>query len=109
MKFNNDDQKWNFKQFAMINRTAGFVYNAVQGGNDLNFYNCQKEYDEGRFGWVKEVRSFDEAIEIYDYYTGNEGRDIIAECEESFGAELGILEYSDIVELERQLADEGIN
>lgn len=97
--------KWLFKQFTLINRTAIFVYNAMQGGVDMNFYQCYIEYQDGVFGWVKEDRAFETAVEIYDQYTGNDGWDIINQLEDEFDGDLAKVEYSLIQKYEREFAE----
>lgn len=98
--------KWLFKQFAIINRTAMFVYGVVQGGIGSNFYNCHLEYEYGVFGWVKESRSFETAMEIYEFYSANDSWDIISQLEDIFGDELKTITYKEITEFENELCDE---
>lgn len=97
--------KWLFKQFTIINRTATTVYGAIQGGIDMNFYKCHTEYENGVFGWVKESRAFNTAIEIYEQYSANDGWDIINQLEDEFGEDLINIEFEEIAKWERELAD----
>lgn len=96
--------KWLFKQFTIMNRTAASVYDAIQGGIGMNFYKCHTEYENGVFGWVKESRAFITAIEIYEQYTANDGWDIINQLEVEFGDELLNIEYDEISKWENELA-----
>jgi DNA replication protein DnaD len=100
-----EKNKWLFKQFTMMNRTATSVYGAIQGGIDLNFYKCYTEYENGVFGWVKESRAFNTAVEIYEQYTANDGWDIINQLEVEFGDELLNIEYDEISKWENELAN----
>jgi len=102
----NKQNKWLFKQFTIINRTASIIYSAIQGGIDLNFYNCYKEYEDGKFGNIKENSAFETAITMYEYFTGNDAWDVIRDLEEAFGeSTLSNLEYSTILKWEHTLVD----
>jgi hypothetical protein len=96
---------WAFKQFTIINRTAQQVYSAVQGGVDLNFYGCYCEYENGRFGFIKESRSLSVAIEIYDNITANEGWEIINQVDAELDGKLSETPVETILEWEKQLAE----
>lgn len=97
--------KWLFKQFTIINRTAMIVYGAIQGGIGNNFYNCYCEYENGVFGWVKESRAFETALEVYEHYTANDAWDIISQLEDEFGDELKTISYEQISHYENELCD----
>ncbi len=99
------NNKWLFKQFTIINRTAMSVYSAIQGGVGANFYFCYLEYENGVFGWVKESAAFLTALEIYNQYTGNEAWDIVSELEDLLGEDLKNMAYEDIAEYENELMD----
>jgi len=101
-----DKNKWLFKQFTIINRTATSVYSAIQGGIDMNFYKCYTEYENGVFGWIKESRAFYTAIEIYDQYTSSDGWDIMNQLEDEFGDELVNMEYAEISKWENELIEQ---
>ncbi len=101
-----ENNKWNIKQFCIINLIAGKVYNAIQGGNDQNFYFCYKEYGNGIFGWIKEKTAFDTAIEIYEEMTANEAWDIIAQIDEDNGESfLEMLSVKEINEYRQKYQD----
>lgn len=87
-----------FKNFYLINETAKSVYNAIQGGIDMNFYKCYNEYENGVFGWIKEKTSFETAIEIYEIFTSNDGWDVFNDFEIEIPFVLE-MEYSEIHEL----------
>ena len=99
------NNKWLFKQFTIINRTAIAVYGAIQGGIDMNFFKCYSEYQDGVFGWIKENRAFETAILIYEQYSANDGWDIVSQLEEEFGDDLLNIEYAEIAKWENELAD----
>ena len=101
----NNQIKWLFKQFTIINRTAIYVYSAVQGGLEQNFYNCYCEYEDGTFGWVKESNSFCTAIQIYDLYTANDGWDIIGQLEDLFEEDLKNITAEQIAIFEKELEE----
>jgi len=109
MKEKIEKNKWLFKQFTMINRTAMSIYEAVQGGVGMNFYSCHCEYENGVFGWVKESRAFQIGLEIYEQYTSNDGWEIISELERIFEEELANISYEEISELEIELRDVELN
>lgn len=96
--------KWLFKQFTIINRTAAYVYGAVQGGNNMNFYKAYSEYQNGVFGWIKECKSFETGLDIYEYYTSNDAWDVISQLEDEFGDELCEMSYDDICKYEYELS-----
>lgn len=99
-----EEHKWAFKQFIKIQRTATYVYSGIQGGIDMNFYECYKQYENGIFGYVKERNSFMIAIDIYDYYTANEAWEIISEIEDELGEDyLASLSVEELKEIEKQL------
>jgi hypothetical protein len=100
------DNKWRFKQFCLINKTAKLVYDAVQGGIAMNFYACFSEFESGVFGWTKEAHSFQAAILIYEEFTGNDAWDILSELEEIFGDELEKFSFEELVLIEKSLTDE---
>lgn len=81
----NNQTRFLFKEFVKINETAQMVYSAVQGGIDLNFLSCYKQYEDGTFGYVKEAGSFTTGMEIYENLTGNDGWDMISQAEDEFG------------------------
>jgi hypothetical protein len=99
------ENEWLFKQFTIINRSATIIYSAIQGGIDMNFYQCYKEYQDGVFGYIKENTSFETAIEIYEQYTSNDGWDIINQLEEVFGDGLSEITYSEIVKWENSFGE----
>jgi len=99
------ENKWLFKQFTLINKTAMSVYGAVQGGEGQNFYLCYTEFENGVFGWVKESRSFETAIEIYDQYTANDGWDIVNQLVDVFGDYLTKITFEEIAKWEIELAE----
>lgn len=105
MKEKIEKNKWLFKQFTIINRTANIVYGAIQGGIGMNLYNAHSEYERGVFGWVKEHRSFETAMQIYEQYTENDGWDIIEQLDDTFGDDLKTISYDDISKYEIELAD----
>lgn len=105
MKEKIQKNKWLFKQFTIINRTAMTVYGAIQGGIGMNFYNCHSEYENGVFGWVKESRAFETALEIYEQYTANDAWDIISQLEDEFEDDLKTILYEEISEYENELCD----
>lgn len=104
--FENENNKWLFRQFAIINKTAMFVYESVQGGKGQNFYACNMEENDGIYGWIKESFCFLKALEIYEYFTANESSDIISELEDVFGDELRSITYKQIVEIENEINSE---
>jgi hypothetical protein len=108
MKEKISKNKWLFKQFTIINRTAMSVYNAVQGGVGMNFYGCYCEFEDGVFGWIKESKSFETALEIYEQYTSNDAWDTISQLEDIFGDDLKTISYEEISELEIELSEEVI-
>ena len=99
------ENKWLFKQFTIIHRTAISVYSAIQNGNDTNLYHCYVEFQNDVFGWIKENTAFEKAIEIYEQYTANDGWDILNQLENVFGEDLATIEYADIEKWETELAD----
>lgn len=105
MKEKIEKDKWLFKQFTLINRTATIVYEAIQGGIGMNFYKCYTEYESGVFGYIKEYKSFITAIDIYDKYTANDGWDIINQLADEFGDELANIEYEEISKWEKELSE----
>lgn len=105
MKDKIEKNKWLFKQFTIINRTATIVYNAIQGGIDMNFYTCHTEYENGVYGWIKEHKTFNTAIEVYEQYTANDGWDIINQLEDIFGDDLINIEYDEIFKWEKELQE----
>ncbi len=99
----NNKDKYNLKQFVMINNIATHVYNAIQGGVPLNFYACFIEYENGVFGWKKEAVSFQTAIDIYEDITANEAWDIIHDLDED--DYLKKMTPQEIKKLEQELSD----
>ncbi len=105
MKDKIEQNKWIFKQFTIINRVAKMVYDAVQGGIDMNFYECYCEYENGRYGFIKEAKSFNKAVEIYEYITANDGWDIVNQLEDEFGDDIRKIKPDEILEWENKLSD----
>ncbi len=94
-----------FRHFALMIQTAYEVYRAVQGGEAMNFYMCYKEYDtpteenkQGRYGWIKEHRCFERAVDIHAMFTASESWDLLEEIEDEFGEDLLELTYEEIVD-----------
>lgn len=99
-------QKHSLKQFTMIHKIALMVYLNNYNGSHHNLYNSFKEYNNGVFGWIKEYKSFETAIQIYDEMTANEGMDILEELENELGEDfLSQMTYGQIKEHENDLAD----
>lgn len=94
-----------FKQFTIINRTASICYKHIQGGLDGNFYAYYKEYEGGRFGWIKEARAFECAVEVYENFTSNEAWDILNEIDDTFGEDLLQMTFNEIADWEEILEE----
>lgn len=81
---NKQEQKRLLEVAKKINETAQHVYSVCQGATDLNFFKCRLELEDGRIGWIRECRSLEAAISIYELYTYSEGQDIYEEIIEAF-------------------------
>ncbi len=94
--------KYLLKPASQINSTAQLVYGAIQGGNELNFFLCNAEYENGRFGWVKENTAFETAIQIYEEYTANDGYDIVNEIREEF-PDIDTMDVADLKKIFKEI------
>lgn len=81
------------------------VYDAIQGGIDQNFYQCHIEYEDGRFGNMKEHTAFCAAINIYDEYTANDGWELVGQFEDDLEG-LDKLEYKEIRAFEKEFEEQ---
>ena len=90
------ENKWLFEQFIRINNTAQIIYAGIQnGGIDLNFFKCNQEYEDGRFGYIKENTAFETAIQIYEEYTSNDGWDNVCQIHNELPFVIG-MDYEEL-------------